>query len=249
MATARASLSQHTPARPIALVTGVGRAIGIGAAVAATLAADGWDVVTSGWREYDERMDWGADSAPIAAIEADFADAEAPAALFTRINEQHGPVTALVCCHCESVDSGILDSSVETFDRHYAVNVRAMWLLIKAFAEQFRSPPGTGRIIAFTSDALIDNVPYGATKGALDRIVRAAAVELAHLGLTANAINPGATDTGWMDDHTRVAVRSSNLQPRIGTPADSANLVRFLCSPEGQWINGQVLYSDGGVRR
>jgi 3-oxoacyl-[acyl-carrier protein] reductase len=151
-----------------------------------------------------------------------------------------------VCCHCESVDSSILTTTVESFDRHFAVNARATWLLIKAFAEQFAGPVGTGRIVALTSDHTAFNLPYGASKGALDRIVLAAAVELAALGVTANVVNPGATDTGWMDEEIEAAVRAHNLQARIGTPADTANLVSFLCSTEGQWINGQLLHSDGG---
>jgi 3-oxoacyl-[acyl-carrier protein] reductase len=230
----------------IALVTGVGRAIGIGAAVANGLAADGWRVATVGWRPYDERMPWGADDRRLACIEADLADPSVPAALFERVGREAGPVAALVCCHCESVDSGILTTSVDSFDRHMAVNARATWLLIKSFAAQFPGPAGSGRIIALTSDALVDNVPYGASKAALDRIVIAAATELAHLGVTANVINPGATDTGWMTAEVEAAVRSGNAQGRVGRPDDCANLVRFLCSSSGGWINGQLLRSDGG---
>jgi 3-oxoacyl-[acyl-carrier protein] reductase len=107
-------------------------------------------------------------------------------------------VTALVMCHCESVDSGLLDTNLESFDRHFAVNARASWLLIREFGRRFRGPHGTGRIISLTSDATVGNLPYGASKAALDRITLAAARELEHLGVTANAINPGPVDTGWM---------------------------------------------------
>ncbi len=102
--------------------------------------------------------------------------------------------------------------------------------------------------MALTSDHTAYNLPYGATKGAMDRVVLAAAVELAPLGVTANVINPGATDTGWMDERTLEAVRAGNLQPRVGMPADCANLVRFLLSDAGSWINGRLLHSDGGLR-
>lgn len=231
---------------PVALVTGVGRSIGIGAAVATRLADDGWRVVTTGWRPYDERMSWGADDSTISNVEADLADPEVPARLLDQVNRDVGSVSALVCCHCESVDSDILTTSVESFDRHVAVNARATWLLIKAFARQFAGPPGTGRIVAITSDHTAFNLPYGASKGAMDRIVLAAAVELASLGITSNVVNPGATDTGWMDEATKAAVLDRNLQDRIGVATDCANLVRFLCSPDGQWINGQLLHSDGG---
>jgi NAD(P)-dependent dehydrogenase (short-subunit alcohol dehydrogenase family) len=101
-------------------------------------------------------------------------------------------VTALVMCHCESVASGLLDTTVESFDRHFAVNARAVWLLIREYATRFQGPAGTGRIISLTSDHTVRNLPYGASKGALDRITLAAAEELAHLGVSANVINPRA---------------------------------------------------------
>jgi 3-oxoacyl-[acyl-carrier protein] reductase len=153
----------------------------------------------------------------------------------------------MVMCHAESVDSDIMTTTVESFDRHVAVNARASWLLIRAFTRQFPAG-GAGRIVALTSDHTAFNLPYGASKGALDRIVGAAATELAGLGITANVVNPGANDTGWIDDEVRAAVLRRNLQPRVGTPADTANLVSFLLSDEGGWINAQVLHSDGGVR-
>ena len=234
---------------PLALISGVGRAVGIGAAVTTALVADGWRVVTTGWRPYDERMPWGADVAPLAHEEADLAEADAPTALVERVRATHGPIRALVICHTESVDSDLLTTTVESWDRHFAVNARAVWLLVAAFARQFDGPAGTGRIVAFTSDHAPFNLPYGASKGALDRIVLAAAVELAELGVTANVINPGATDTAWMSPAIEADVRARNLQPRVGQPSDAAALVRFLCSPDGQWINGQLLFPDGGLRR
>jgi 3-oxoacyl-[acyl-carrier protein] reductase len=232
-----------------ALVTGVGRRAGIAASIADRLRADGWSVVTAGWRPYDHRMSWGADAATLADHEVDLADPDGPDLLFERL-AAGGPVTALVLSHAESVDSDIGSTTVESFDHHVAVNARASWLLIRAFARQFPAgAAGTGRIVALTSDHTAFNLPYGASKGALDRIVIAAATELADLGVTANVVNPGANDTGWMGDGVRDAVRRRNLQPRIGTPADTADLVSFLLSDQGGWINGQLLHSDGGLRR
>ena len=250
-----------SPTRPVALVTGVGRTVGIGAGIVRQLAESGWDIAFTYWTPYDERMEWGVEEgaaeatiraladlgAASAAIEADLADPASPAAVLDAAEERLGPVTALVMCHCESVDSGLLDTGIESFDRHFAVNARAPWLLIGEYAKRFRGEFGSGRIIALTSDHTVNNLPYGASKAALDRITLAAARELAHLGVTANAVNPGPIDTGWMTGELKGQLTDLTPLGRLGTPRDTAHLVDFLCSERGQWINGQLLKSDGGI--
>ncbi|WP_329362715.1 SDR family oxidoreductase [Streptomyces sp. NBC_00669] len=261
MTTSADSSRAVSASRPLALVTGVGRTVGIGAGIAAQLADSGWDIAFSYWNPYDARMAWGVEDGAVeavsadlagrgaatAAIEADLAEVDAAARVFDAVERRLGPVTALVMCHCESVDSGLLDTSVESFDRHFAVNARASWLLVREFGRRFTGAHGTGRIIALTSDHTVGNLPYGASKGALDRITQAAARELAHLGVTANVINPGPVDTGWMTDGLRDDLVAQTPLGRLGTPRDTAHLVDFLCSPRGQWINGQLLYSNGGL--
>ena len=79
-----------------------------------------------------------------------------------------------------------------------------------------------------------------------DRIVLAAAREFAHLKITANVINPGATDTGWMTEELQAHIGEMTPLARVGRPDDCARLVAFLCSEAGGWINGQLLYSNGG---
>src|SRR5215469_2345433 len=78
------------------------------------------------------------------------------------------------------------------------------------------------------------------------RIVLAAAKEFAQLGITANVVNPGPVDTGWMDPDTRA--ESLHRQPgkSLGTPERIANIVAFLLSSDGAWINGQLIKADGG---
>jgi 3-oxoacyl-[acyl-carrier protein] reductase len=241
-----------------ALITGVGRRRGIAAGIAAGLAADGWDLALSYWTPYDLRI--GLEGSPddpeliadelrglgtrVELLPADLEQPDEAAELIPRASARLGTLDALVMSHTESVDSGILTTTVESFDRHYAVNVRAPWLLIAAFARQL--PPGGGAVLALTSDHTVGNLPYGATKGALDRLVLASAHELGERGLRANVINPGPVDTGWMTDEIRESGLRQQPTGRLGTPADTANLVRFLLSPEGSWINGQLLYSNGG---
>ncbi|HEX3812039.1 MAG TPA: SDR family oxidoreductase [Mycobacteriales bacterium] len=248
------------------LITGVGRRRSIGSGIALGLAKDGWDLVLNYWRPYDDRVayergpddpeqiadDCRALGVRVELVAGDLSKPETPAQLVAASAEV-GNLTALVMSHCESVDSSILTTSIESWDRHFAVNARATWLLIKAFADRLPVQEQThgevaGRIVALTSDHTAHNTPYGASKGALDRVVVAAAVELADRGVRANVINPGPIDTGWMNDDIRVSGTKQTPAGRLGTPSDVGNLVRFLLSAEGAWINGQLLYSNGGFR-
>ena len=255
-------MAQHNPQnKSIALVTGASRKIGIGAAIAKTLAQSGWHVATTYWRTYDDSMPWRSQADEAQAIikqvgefgssglgiEADLADTSVPMKIFDQVEESLGPVTALVMSHCHSVDSNIFTTTIKSFDQHFAINSRATWLLVREFGKRYQGEFGDGRIISITSDHTVENLPYGASKGAMDRIVLAAAQEFKGLGITANVINPGATDTGWMTDELMAHERERTPLGRIGTPQDCANLVRFLCSSEGGWINGQLLFSNGGV--
>ena len=244
--------------RPAVLVTGAGRVENIGAGISRQLAAEGWDLVLSYWAGYDARMPWGsrpddvlrltaeleAIGATVHALPADLQDPGAAERLVAEAVELAGPLQGLVLSHAESVDSGLLDTTVESFDRHFAVNTRASWQLIAAFARQ--ATDDGGAIVALTSDHTAFNLPYGASKGALDRIVIAAARELGPQGISANVLNPGPVDTGWMSPEVRSELTAQQPTGRLGTPADVAGTVAFLLSPAGRWVSGQLVKADGG---
>jgi 3-oxoacyl-[acyl-carrier protein] reductase len=215
---------------PLALITGAARENSIAAGIVKRLLADGWTVATSDL----ERADFP----------ADLSDPEAPGTLIRSVGSELGPISALILSHAYDVESEILDTSVESFDRHIAVNTRASLLLIAEFARQV--PTDGGAIVALTSDHTTGNLPYGASKGALDRIVISAARELAPLGISSNALNPGPIDTGWMTDDVRATITGDQPTGRLGTPQDVAEYVAHLVSPAGRWVSGQLLHADGG---
>ena len=215
---------------PLALVTGSARENSIAAGVVPRLRADGWHVVTCDLENADYLFDLSTAAGPAALIEA--------------VTRDEGPISALVLSHAHDVESGILDTTAESFDHHMAVNARASLLLIAAFARQI--PEAGGAVVALTSDATTGNLPYGASKGALDRIVISAARELGPMRISANVLNPGPIDTGWMDESTRQDLTPRHPSGRLGQPADIASVVAFLVSSEGRWISGQLLNADGG---
>lgn len=212
------------------LVTGAARANSIAAAIVPRLIADGWEVLTS---------DLDAGDYP-----CDLSTPDGPTELIDRVTADRGALTGLVLSHAHDLESGILDTTAASFDAHVAVNARASLLLIAAFARQISQDGGA--IVAFTSDHTTGNLPYGASKGALDRIVISAARELGPSGISANVVNPGPIDTGWMDDDLRRDMIPHHPLGRLGTPEDIAAVTSFLLSKEGRWVSGQLLNTDGG---
>jgi 3-oxoacyl-[acyl-carrier protein] reductase len=214
----------------LALVTGSARPNSIAAGIVPRLVADGWDVATSDLADSEYLVDLSTSTGPEALIES--------------VTRDRGWISALILSHAHDVETGILDTTAESFDEHVAVNARASLLLIAAFARQV--PDGGGAIVALTSDATTGNLPYGASKGALDRIVISAARELGPKQISANVLNPGPIDTGWMNDAIRNDLVRQQPFGRLGQPEDIGSVVAFLVSNEGRWISGQLLNADGG---
>ena len=248
----------------VALVTGVSRRAGIGAAIARALAEAGADVFTTYYRPYDELMPWGSDASEAEdivkglrergvraeGVEADLADPGVPARLFAHARGSFGFVDILVNNAACDVGADVYGLSALLIDRHYAVNVRAAMLLCAEFAKGHDGRRG-GRIVNMTSGQgagpMPDNLPYAATKGAVEAFTSSMSASLAGKGITVNAVDPGPTDSGWLSDELRSELLPRAPFGRVGTPDDAAKLVLYLASSEAQWITGQVIRSRGGL--
>jgi NAD(P)-dependent dehydrogenase (short-subunit alcohol dehydrogenase family) len=111
--------------------------------------------------------------------------------------------------------------TAKDLDSHYAVNLRAVTMLSLEFIRGF-APGGAGRIINLTSGQGLAPMPhelaYAATKGAIDALTLSLSAAVARLGITVNAIDPGPTDTGWMQEELRESLLNAAPTGRLGTP-------------------------------
>jgi 3-oxoacyl-[acyl-carrier protein] reductase len=248
----------------VALVTGVGRRIAIGAAIARRLAADGAAVFVHSWVPHDAEQPWGADpGGPESAVaeirdaggradhvSADLADPTAPARVVDAARRAFGHVDVLVANHAASVGGTLDELTAAAIDTALVVNVRGTLLLVKEFAAGFEGDHG--RVVLFTSGQgrgpMPGELPYVASKAALSGSVVSLADALAPRGITLNAVNPGPTNTGWAPEDVRREVEAAMPHGRWGTPEDAARLVAWLASEESGWVTGQVIDSDGGFR-
>ena len=231
------------------------RRAGIGFAIARRLLGAGASVFIQGWSAHDERQSWGAEPGGTEAVarelgvdfvEADFADPAAPAAVV----EAAGPLDILVVNHARSGHGGLSELTAQELDAFLHENVRASLLLVREFAERHDDSRPGGRVVLFTSGQhlapMAREIGYAVSKGALQQAALTLADELADRGITVNAINPGPTDTGWMEGRKAGAEMPFG---RWGEPDDAARLVAWLCSDDARWITGQTINSEGGFRR
>ena len=142
--------------------------------------------------------------------------------------------------------------SARSHDEYFAVNCRAVALLMAEFARRHIARKANwGRIITISTDGASGhgwNVSYGASKYAGESYSKAAASELGPYGITVNVVSPGAVQTGWLTEEAAGTLAKTYPLRRIGTPEDIASAVIFFASRQADWITGQVLYVGGGNR-
>jgi len=205
-----------------------------------------------------------------AVWESDLANPDNIPLLFDRAEERLGPVDILVnnaafdLCDTFIPPEELAKSplfvdaypmkpiTAESHDGHFAVNSRAVALMMAEFAKRYIARNAEwGRIINISTDGAYahpSNVSYGASKLAMESYTRAAAYELGPYGITVNVISPGAVQTGWMPAALKMELEKSYPLRRVGVPEDIANAVVFFASRQADWITGQVLHVGGGNR-
>ncbi|TDE52803.1 SDR family oxidoreductase [Nonomuraea mesophila] len=236
-----------------AIVTGGSR--GIGRAVAARLAAAGQNVAVvyaSNAKEADAAVgEIEAAGALGIALQADVADEQQVADAFDTVERRLGPVDVLVNAAGVMALQPVRELDLTQLDRLVRTNVRGTFVTAKEAARRIR--PG-GAIIAFSTSVtrlhLSTYGAYAATKGAVEALVPILAKEMGERDVTVNAVAPGptATELFFEGKSQQVIDRIAGLSPlnRLGTPEDIAEVVAFLAGP-GRWINGQVVFANGGA--
>ncbi len=258
-------LVDYKLAGKVALITGVSRQIGIGAALAQEFAKAGCHIFTTWFSPYDDQA-YGTDSsvealdilAKIRTLgvkasgkQADLSDVNTPGAIFEAAEQALGPVDILINNAAYSINADIYTLTPELMDAHYAVNLRGTTLLCAEFARRHDGRPG-GRIINMTSGQSVGpmpgEIPYITTKGAIEALTTSLSETLMPKGITVNAVDPGVTDTGWMSPDLYARLAAASPTGQVGMPLYAARIILFLASAQGGWITGQVIHSRGSAK-
>lgn len=238
----------------VALITG--SSMGIGKGIALRLAREGMQVIIHG-READEV------ERTVQAIQAlgasawgictDFRTPDGVERLFDAIRTQHNELFLLVNNAADLRRTHFNEATVEMLDHQLQVNVRTPYLCCLRAAPMMQ-PQKQGAIINISSVGALrahwSGLPYDMTKGALNAMTRAMALDLARDGVRVNAIAPGAI-RGWRtpppDNALAQTVSARIPLGRFGTALEIGATVAFLASSDAEYITGQVLYVDGGI--
>ncbi|WP_020574416.1 SDR family oxidoreductase [Actinopolymorpha alba] len=239
--------------RRVALVTGASG--GIGRAVAERLATDGMSLLVN-YAGNPARAEEVVESitkqgGTASSYQADVADEDQVAALFDETERRYGGVDVVVHAAGIMLLSPLAELDLADLDRMHRVNIRGTFVVDQQAARRIRTG---GAIINFSSSvvklALPSYAAYAATKGAVDAITLILARELRGRDITVNAVAPGPTATPlFLDGKDQGTIdQLAHLAPleRLGMPTDIAEVVAFLAGP-ARWINGQVIYANGGV--
>jgi len=236
-----------------ALVTG--GTGGMGRVIAARLAADGFDVAVAYAGSVEEAdatvKEIAGQGRRGAAFAADIADEEAASAVFDAVEDRFGHLDVVVHTAGINRPAALADLDLADFDEIHRVNVRGSFVVNQQAARRVRDG---GAIVNISSQVPRLAPPalsaYTASKAAVDALTRILAKELRGRDITVNAVAPGPTTTAAFLASTpteeQEQLAAGSPLGRLGRPDDIADIVSFLVGPAGRWVNGQVIYANGG---
>jgi NAD(P)-dependent dehydrogenase (short-subunit alcohol dehydrogenase family) len=241
--------TQNTLEGQRALVTGA--TSGIGRAVALQLARDGAEVLVHGRdaargaQTVKEITDAGGKASFVAADLGNADDVQ-------RLANDVGDVDILINNAGISVFGPTAEFDVSAFDKMFASNVRAPFILVAALAPGMASR-GRGSIVSLSSMAggvgIVGGAAYGATKASLEAMTRAWAAEYSGSGVRVNAIAPGPVYTPTPSGPEFItALGETTPMRRASQPEEIAEVIAFLASPRASYVTGTTVAADGGRR-
>ncbi|MQM24260.1 SDR family oxidoreductase [Glycomyces albidus] len=243
-----------TSATPrVALVTGGSG--GIGHAIVQRLTADGFAVAVhyagNAQRAQDIVDEVVAGGGRAIAVGGDVADENAMAAAFDAVETELGGIDVVVNTAGIMILSPVASLDLADLDRMHRTNIRGSFVVSRLAANRLRG--GGALINVSTSQTRLQHptyAPYAASKAAVEALTLILARELRGKDITVNAIAPGPTATAlFLEGKDQQTIdRLASLPPleRLGTPDDIAEVAAFLAGP-ARWINGQVIFPNGGI--
>jgi 3-oxoacyl-[acyl-carrier protein] reductase len=238
----------------VAIVTGGSR--GIGRQVVRRLAADDYSLVVNFAANQAEAdlavKEVEATGGSAIAVRADVADETAMAAMFDQAEQAFGGIDVVVHAAGKLATAPLVDLDLAVLDDLHRTNIRGAFVVNQQAARRLRAG---GSIVNFSTSVVGTRFPtysaYAASKAAVETISLILARELRGRDITVNAVAPGPTATdmfldGKSDELVQQLASSVPLE-RLGTPEDIAEVVAFLASPAGHWVNGQTVRANGGM--
>jgi 3-oxoacyl-[acyl-carrier protein] reductase len=239
-----------------ALVTGASR--GIGRASALALAASGAQVLVHYARGAAEAEAVVTEIRSVGGraevVASDLAAPDGPHKLAKAARDIVGDrLDILVANAGISKPATIEETTVEDFDRLFAVNVRAPFFLVQQLLPILSNGSSVILLSSLAARAVVGTIPaYAATKGAVDTLVKHFASLLGARGIRVNAVAPGVVATDMSNftksDTGRDFTLSMQAFKRLAQPGDIGSVVAFLASDAAQWITGDTIHVDGGSK-
>lgn len=238
----------------VALITGGSR--GIGACIVKTLVADGFAVAVNYSSSAEEAeilvADIKANGGNALAVKCNVANSVEVENMFNTVENQLGKINVLVNNAGVMKLATLAQSNDELFDSQIAINLKGTFNTLRLAAERVVNG---GRIINLSTSVVGLKLEtygvYAATKSAVETMSAILAKELRGKSITVNTVAPGPTATNLFLDGkpAELIERLAKMNPmeRLGTPEDIANVIAFLASANGGWVNGQVIRANGGM--